>query len=407
MASTRVKQSVHVTLRALRGRGVLDSIDELARTITADQLAICEIPAPPFGEGRRAQYLCERLASLGLAEISKDEEGNVIALVQGGARKPVVVIAAHLDTVFPDGLEVRVRVENGRLYAPGISDNASGLAALLALARAIRSYDLAPDGTLILLATVGEEAHGNLRGVRHFFARNKWVLESGVDAFIALDGHGLERIVHRGLGSRRFRVQMSGPGGHSWGDFGMVNPIHAIANLVVRLAEYPFGDEPRSSLNVGMIRGGRSVNAIPQTASVDVDMRSTDGARIDRLEEFLRRAAEETAVLEQHRVGDLHGRIQVEVQLLGERPAGEIPQECDLLQVAIQATRAFGIEPKFESASTDANIPISMGIPAIALGSGGLAGGVHTLHEWYDPCTRETGIKRVLLTALTMVGLAS
>lgn len=406
LIGTDYKREVDETLRVLKARGVFETIDSLAPSTTAEQLGLCEIPAPPFGEARRAQHLRDRLQELCGVQTSFDEEGNVIGVIGGVQPKPVVIVSAHLDTVFPEGSDVRVRVHGRRLHAPGISDNASGLVVLLTLARVIREHGLRPSGTLVLLGSVGEEAHGNLRGVRHFFTRSQWVQHHGVDAFMALDGHGLERIVHRGLGSRRFRVQMTGPGGHSWGDFGLVNPIHAIAYLVVELSQCPFSDQPRSSLNVGTVWGGRSVNAIPQSASVDVDMRSTDASEIDRLERYLRRAAEKAVSQELRRASDEAGRIQVQIELLGERPAGEVPPDSRLLHVAAEATRAFGVEPVWECASTDANIPISVGIPAIALGSGGLSGGVHTLHEWYDPCTRETGIKRALLAALALTSLA-
>ncbi len=398
-------QTVHDTLRALEARRVFEAIDARAQAVTSEQIILCEIPAPPFGEVRRAKYLHERFTQLGLDRVSIDEEGNVVGILRGGQARPVVVVSAHMDTVFPEGSDVRVRILDGLLHAPGISDNCSGLATLLAIAQAILEHHFPLVGTLILLGTVGEEAHGNLRGVRYFFNRGEWSGNPRIDAFITLDGHGLERIVDRGLGSRRFRVQMSGPGGHSWGDFGLVNPIHALASLVIQLARFPFSDEPRSSMNVGTIRGGRSVNAIPQTASIDVDLRSTAAAEIDRLEAYLRQSAEEAVEMEQQRAGAKNGRIHHEIKILGERPAGQIAHDSELLKVVVEATRVLGIEPTLESASTDANIPISMGIPAVAIGAGGMAGGVHTLQEWYDPCTRETGIKRALLAALTLVGL--
>ncbi|MBI4469858.1 MAG: M20/M25/M40 family metallo-hydrolase [Acidobacteria bacterium] len=397
--------SVQHVMRLLRERGVFGSIDARSAEATVEQRAICEIAAPPFGEGPRANYLLDRFAALGLSRVTMDGEGNVLAVIPAGTQAPAVVICAHLDTVFPPETDVRVVIGGGRLRAPGISDNASGLTAMLAIARAMVEHGLKPEATLLFLCSVGEEAHGNLRGVRYFFRESEWTRGLGIGAFIALDGHGLDRIVNRALGSRRFRVKIAGPGGHSWGDFGIVNPIHVLGHLVVQLARYPGRDHPRSALNVAAIRGGRSVNAIPQDASVDIDLRSTDEKEIVRLEDYVRRSVEASVRREVLRAGGSADLLQTEIELLGERPAGCLDARTALLRTAIEASRAMGIEPAMESASTDANIPISLGIPALALGSGGIAGGIHTLEEWYDPSSRETGIKRARVTALAMTGL--
>lgn len=378
-------------------------IDATAEQVTQEHITICEIPAPPFGEQARAAYLEQRFRQLGLTAVKQDAVGNVIGTRPGPAERPTVVVSAHLDTVFPSDVDTRVQRRNGRLYAPGIGDNACGLAALLALIDVVQQTALPISGTIVFLATVGEEGEGNLRGVRHFFSHSRWA--GCIDAFISLDGHGVERIVHQALGSRRYRVTFTGPGGHSWSDFGLVNPIHALCSTVGELLKYPLPQHPRTSLNVGCIRGGQSVNAIPQSASMDVDARSTSQDELQRIELFLQAAAEAAAQQENQRCASSGTHLRTTIDRLGERPTGQIPVESHLVQAAVRATRAIGIEPVLECASTDSNLPISLGIPAITIGAGGNAGQSHTLDEWYDPTNRELGIKRALLLLVELVGL--
>ncbi len=381
----------------------LSLIDAWAETITGEHIAICEIPAPPFGEERRARYFEHQFRQFGLDIVSRDTEGNVLGLRQGQSSRPAIVISAHLDTVFPAHVSVQVRRNNGRLYAPGIGDNACGLAALWTLVRVLQQTQIKTAGTLIFLCTVGEEGEGNLRGARHFFLESEWA--GKVDAFISFDGHGVERIVYQALGSLRYRVTVSGPGGHSWGDFGIVNPIHSLARVITHLSEYPLPSHPRTSLNVGRIGGGQSVNAIPQSATIDVDIRSTSLKEIQRIEDFLRSTVESAVQKENLRCAASGTRLRVAIEPLGERPAGQTPLEAEIVRAAVEASRFFGIEPQLECASTDANIPISLGIPAITIGAGGNAGYPHTLNEWYDATGREVGIKRALLLSLALVGI--
>ena len=384
----------------LRAFSFIEATDGETHT---EMIRICEIPAPPFKEHARAAYLKQRFEELGLKRVRTDKEGNVIAERPGRAATPSIIISAHLDTVFPEGTDVRVRRDGVRWYAPGISDNTAGVVSLITLARALDAAQIATDGTLHFVGTVGEEGEGNLRGVRHLFTEGDF--RSGVDAFISLDGPGVERVTTRALGSRRYRVRVSGPGGHSWGDFGIVNPVHALGRAIARFAAYPAPMSPRTSYNVGIIEGGNSVNSIPQRASMIVDMRSVSSEEIDKLEAYLRRVVE-LGLREENSQRAMSGTmLEVEFEQVGNRPSGETPVNAPLVQAAIDCSRILGIEPRLDCSSTDSNIPISMGIPAITIGAGGMSNNCHTLGEWYEPTGRELGLKRLLLLTVTLAGL--
>ncbi len=380
-------------------------IDAMRGQLDEELVRICEIPAPPFKEEARAQEIARRFEQIGLARVRTDEEGNVIAERPGRASERRIVIAAHLDTVFPEGTNVRVRRDGIRFHAPGISDNTCGVVSLIALARALDAGAIKTERTVCFVATVGEEGEGNLRGVRHLFTRGEF--RSGVDAFISLDGPGLERITQRALGSRRYRVTMLGPGGHSWGDFGIVNPVHALGRAIARFASYPAPLAPRTSYNVGIIEGGSSVNAIPERASMLVDLRSVSSDEIEKLEAYLKRVVE-IAVREENSQRSMSGTSLVcELEQVGDRPSGETPVNSRLVRSAIECSRALGIEPRLDCSSTDSNIPISLGISAITLGVGGISSNCHSLTEWYEPTGRELGIKRLLLLTATLAGVAA
>jgi len=314
-----------------------------------------------------------------------------------------MVVSAHLDTVFSAETNFNVVRRDGRLYAPGIADDGCGLAALIALVQAIQSERIPTEGSILFVGTVGEEGEGNLRGVRHLFTKGRWAKH--IDSFLSFDGPGLDRITNRALGSHRYRVEVAGPGGHSWGDFGLPNPVHAIGRAISRLASYPAPREPRTTFNVGRIEGGRSVNSIPSEASMEVDLRSAAEAELQRLDAFFRRAVRD-AVDEENatrRAGD--SLLKLKVDLIGERPTGETPADSPLVELAIEATKLIGVDPRLDQSSTDSNLPISLGIPAITLGAGGSSAFSHSLDEWYDPRGRDLGLKRGLLVILGTVGV--
>lgn len=378
-------------------------IDSEIDNITNEQIRICEIPAPPFGEQERALYFQQRFTELGLSEVHIDQEGNCLGLRKGRRETPLLVISAHLDTVFPEGTEVRVSRVGQKLLAPGIADDCCGLVALTTIAAALQSGSIETDGTILFVATVGEEGEGNLRGVRHLLTTPNW--GNRIDAFISFDGAEIDRITNQALGSRRYRVTFRGGGGHSWGDFGIPNPVHAAGRAITKLASYPVPQQPRTTFNVGRIEGGSSVNAIPQDATIEVDLRSESAPELLKLDAFFRRAVREATEEENgvRRAGDRP--LELTVLLIGERPSGETPADSKLVQLALEATKAVGAGARLNQASTDSNLPISLGIPAITVGTGGTSGNSHTLEEWYDPRERGVGLKRAVLLTLAMVGV--
>lgn len=374
-----------------------------AEAITDEHIRICSIPASPFGERERAQYLSEKFSSLGLSEVEIDDEGNCLGLIKGASQSPLMVVSAHLDTVFSSDTDFTVVRRENRLLAPGISDDGCGLAALIALGQAIQNEGIRTEGSILFVGTVGEEGEGNLRGVRYLLTRGRWA--GKVDAFLSFDGPGVDRITNRALGSRRYRVELTGLGGHSWGDFGMPNPVHALGRAVSRLAAYPAPKEPRTTFNVGRIEGGTSINSIPRNATMEVDLRSASETELRRIDAFFRRAMKEAVEDENatRRAGD--PELKLRVDLIGERPTGETAADSPLVELAIESTKVLGFEPRLDQSSTDSNLPISLGIPAITLGAGGASGFSHTLDEWYEPRGRDKGLKRGLLVVLGMVGI--
>ena len=396
--------SLNDLLRHEQVRHAFQFIDRRARAFTDEHIRICEIPAPPFQEAARGQYLAQRFAALGLQNAHADAEGNIIGFYPGASTDPLLVVSAHLDTVFPPDTDVTVKRLGSRLCAPGIADDCAGLAALIAMIETLNAASLKPFGTLAFVGTVGEEGEGNLRGVRHLFSPQS--LGARIHHFISFDGPGVEYITHQALGSKRYRISLAGPGGHSWGDFGVVNPVHALGRLVAKLADYRVPREPRTTYNAGRIEGGESVNVIPEWARLDVDLRSAAELELTRLEEFLLNATHQ-AIHEENSLRAASGRALVaDIRLIGHRPSGETPLHAALVQTALAASHALGIQTRLNRASTDSNIPISLGIPAITIGVGGVSADSHRLSEWYDPVGRELGYKRALLLLLGMVGIA-
>ena len=375
-------------------------LHQSAAPLTTEHIRICEIPAPPFKEQKRGDYFAARFVQLGLADVHTDETGNVIGFRYGTTNHPLIVVSAHLDTVFPEQTDVQVRRNGTRLCAPGIGDNCAGLAAMLAMIETLNAGDFKLRGSLAFVATVGEEGEGNLRGVRHLFTAGQLV--NRISAFVSFDGPGAEFITHQALGSRRYRISFTGPGGHSWSDFGVVNPVHALGRVVAKLADYPVPYEPRTTYNVGRIEGGDSVNVIPESARLDVDLRSTNETQLSKLEEFLLREIQQAIRTENVLRAASGQSLRSNVQLIGHRPSGAISSQSPLVKLAVEASRAVGIKPILNCASTDANIPISLGIPAITIGAGCKGGDAHRLSEWYDPAGREIGYERALLLILAM-----
>ena len=385
----------HDRVRAARAH-----VERSDEATLARQAALSAIPAPTGAETARGARVAEMLGEAGLEDVTVDAVGNVRAWHRNGQRETgngCVVLSAHLDTVFGPELDVSVARRGPRLEGPGIADNARGLAALVTLAEALVRGRVAMQRPVLFAATVGEEGSGDLRGVRHLFDGHV-----RPHAFIALDGAGIERIIHRALGARRYHVTYSGPGGHSWAAFGVANPANAVGRAIARIAEIPAHSAPRTAHSVVRLGGGTSLNSIPQTAWFDVDLRSEDPRTLVRLDEGVQAALAQALEEEnRHRVpGTLP--LTLDVRQVGERPSGLTPRTHPLVQTAVAATRAVGHGHQLACASTDANVPIALGVPAVALGGGGRSGDAHLPTEWYENDKGALGIVRALLvTAAT------
>jgi tripeptide aminopeptidase len=385
--------------RLAPARARLAQTDEhLLRT----QIALSEIPSPTGGESARGASVAARFRALGLDDVRTDDVGNVVAERSGTTRDAPVLVCAHLDTVFPEGTAVGVARDGRQLAGPGIVDNSRGLAAMLALAEAVDGTTLRTRRPIIFAATVGEEGAGDLRGAKHLFAQ----LRAMPSACIALDGAGDDRIVHRALGARRMRVTFTGVGGHSWAAYGVPNPVHAAGAAAAKLAALPLPRTPRTTLSVCRIGGGISVNAIPEDAWIEIDLRSSSSDVLERtlaeIEAVLRVAVRE----ENLRRAPGTSPLGFAVETIGDRPCGELPKDHPLVRAAAEATYAIGRTPELVTASTDANVPISLGIPAIAIGAGGRGGGVHTPAEWYDNTDGALGVARALTVLVAAAELA-
>jgi acetylornithine deacetylase/succinyl-diaminopimelate desuccinylase-like protein len=332
--------------------------------------------------------------------VRTDQTGNVIAERPGADLNRVILLAAHLDTVFPAGTDVKVKRNSTRLAAPGIADNGAGLAALAGLARALSESRIQTANTIVIAGDVGEEGEGNLRGIRALVEE----YEPRLAAVIAVDGASTEHITTQGIASHRLEITINGPGGHSWSDFGAPNPITAISRGIVKFSALPIPDQPRSSYNFAVIAGGTSVNSIPSRAIVKVDLRSEDEAQVDKMERALRDAMQ-SAAKEEMAASRSNEPLEVNFRSLGSRPAGKLADSAPLLETLRNVDRFLGNRSRLERSSTDANIPLSLGIPAISLGGGGKGGGSHTLKEWYDSTGRELGLKRLYLATVALAGI--
>ena len=371
-----------------------------ARTL-AEQKRITEIPAPPFKEKVRAEYYLKRLQELGLKDASIDSEGNVIALRKGsGGGRPKLVVSAHLDTVFPEGTDVSVKEKDGAILAPGIGDDSRGLAALLSLLKSINANELATVGDVMFVGTVGEEELGNLRGVKALFRDH-----TDIDGFISIDGLGISRVVNQATGSHRFEMIFRGPGGHSFQEFGLPSAIHAMGRAIAKISDLQTPSDPKTTFTVGTVVGGTSVNAIAGEARMAVDMRSNSTDELLKLEARLLDLVKVAVAEENARWKS--DKMTVEIKLIGDRPAGIVAMDSPIVQATQRAVSTITRGPRvtFAGSSTNSNLAMSLGIPAVTIGGGGEGGNWHSRNEWYKPVDAWFGPQNALLTVLTLAGL--
>jgi acetylornithine deacetylase/succinyl-diaminopimelate desuccinylase-like protein len=378
------------------------------------QMEMARIAAPPFGESARGAWLAERFREAGLDDVRIDDVGNVFGVhpgfgfMESGFGQRYVALSAHIDTVFPTNTPLNIRQQGSRLYGPGVSDNGAGVTAMLGIAALLRVVRLRHALPFVFIGNVGEEGEGDLRGMRHIFSTPRW--KNSIACSVVLDGAGADTIVAEALGSRRFEVIVRGPGGHSWSDFGAPNPIVILAKAIETFIATPVPTTPKTTFNIGVIRGGTSVNSIPESASMKVDIRSTSMTEMERLEQTLRQALNR-AVEDETMGAEMRSAVQkrpsgvnCEVVAIGNRPAGELATGSRILHVIRAVDAQLNNAAQVQRASTDANIPLSLGLEAIAIGGGGSGGGAHTLQEWFDSNGRELGLKRILLTMLALAG---
>jgi len=397
---------IDAVLLSERVRTARAHIERSDETTLGRQAALSAIPAPTGAEGARGARVAEMFGEAGLDEITIDAVGNVRGWCgKRQSRNDCVVLSAHLDTVFGPELDVSVSRHGPRLEGPGIADNARGLAALVAIGEALVRAEVETRRPVLFAATVGEEGSGDLRGVRHLLGPSDRPTVRP-SAFIALDGAGIERIVHRALGARRYRVTYHGPGGHSWAAFGVANPAHAIGRAIHHIASLPAHHSPRTAHSVVRIGGGTSLNSIPQEAWFDLDLRSEEPRALEKLDTAVQTILTQSLDEENRRRMPGTAPLTIDVRRVGDRPSGLTPRTHPLVQAAVAATRAVGHDHQLACASTDANVPIALGVPAVALGAGGRAGDAHLPTEWYENDKGALGIVRALLVTAAMAGCA-
>ena len=403
-AEVRVDSSVAVEFGQLTAnaqvRAALEAIAAGEPETIAEQIRLTEIPAPPFLEQQRAEYYLQQMQRRGLPEAYIDAEGNVIGLYRGSGEGPLLAIAAHLDTVFPLETDLAVEQRDGRYYAPGISDDGRGLTVLLRLIETLSSSAITTRGDILFIGNVGEEGLGDLRGIKAIFRDFPQI-----DGFVSIDGSGLNGITTGATGSRRFEVVFTGPGGHSFSAFGLVSAIHAMGRAIANISELETPREPKTTFTVGTVSGGTSVNSIAAHAAFELDMRSNDAGELVRLEQRVREAVQAGVAAENTR-WDNNGEITVDFRLIGDRPSGSTSADNPIVQVAALAMAEAGGElQRLRISSTDSNIPMALGIPAITITGGGESGGEHSPEEWFDPRDSERGPQMALLLVLGLVGV--
>lgn len=369
-------------------------------------IELTEIPAPPFKEERRAKHYEQKFRGLGLDDVHRDEEGNVLGVRRGRGNGQMIAVAAHLDTVFPDGTDCTVRREGSKLFAPGVGDDTRGLAVLLAFIRALDAAGITTEQDLLFVGDVGEEGKGDLRGIRHLLTKGKY--RDRIAGFFTVDGLSLEKITTTAVGSYRYRVTFRGPGGHSLSAFGTVNPAYALGTLLDGMSRFDVPKTPRTTFCASTFGGGTSINAIPEEVWVEIDLRSEGQQQLNDLDAALRDLVDRAVETENARADISDGAISAEIMQIGNRPAGATAHDSRIAQAAFASLPHFGFEPTTGASSTDANIPMSLGIPAIRLGSGGTGGRAHSLDEWIDVEAEESlrGLYAGLATILGTAGLA-
>ncbi|MGE5813916.1 MAG: M20/M25/M40 family metallo-hydrolase [Acidobacteriota bacterium] len=375
----------------------LASLEQNEPAILDEQVRICEIAAPPFKEQARAEAMRQVFTSLGLQNVRIDAVGNVIGKRAGQADRPNLVMAAHLDTVFPEGTNVHVTREGTTLRGPGIGDDCRGLATLIGVIRALNESNVTTPGTITFVANVGEEGLGDLRGTKHLFDVE---LKGEIDRFVSIDGtgYGITRV---GVGSHRYRVTISGPGGHSYGAFGMANPIHALGRAIATIADFQVPQTPKTTFNVGRIGGGTSVNSIAFEAWAEVDMRSSDNEALETLDARFQQTVDAAVAAENRRWND-RGHLTARKDLVGHRAAGQTPEGAPIVRAAIAVTQALSLPVSLDEGSTDSNVPMSLGIPAVTIDGGGQGRGAHSLNESFDSTDSWKGTARALLLAVAL-----
>jgi len=403
MADKAYTKQIEKLTRRSEIKRAFEAIDALEQYTTTQHIELTEIPAPPFMEEVRAAAFADRLRAAGVDSVWIDAVGNVMGFIKGVEGSKTVALNAHLDTVFPEGTDVTVKKQNDTLYAPGIGDDTRGLAMLLTVSKALQEQNLNPSSNVLIVATVGEEGLGDLRGVKELFSERG----PGIDSWIAIDGGAIGRVNNKALGSYRYKVTFDGPGGHSWGAFGLANPHHALGSAMhhfVKAADVYTKTGPRTSYNVGVIEGGTSINSVPFSSSMLIDIRSVEPYRLDEMEQLLNQAVQQ-ALNEQNEIRRRGEALTVKVEKIGNRPSGELDPSLPLIQRAMAATSYFGATPELTRGSTDSNIPISLGIPAITIGRGGSGGNAHSLDEWWVNSDGQKAIQLAFLILLSEAGL--
>ena len=388
-------------------KGAMAALDRDHERLVSEIIKLTEIPAPPFKEDQRAAVFLEMLRDAGLADVERDAEGNVMGIRRGTGKGPLIAVAAHLDTVFPEGTDVKVKRDGTRLMAPGIGDDTRGLAVLLAMIRAMNAANIQTDRDILFIGNVGEEGLGDLRGVKYLFQKGPF--KDRIGMFISLDGAGGgDDITHGAVGSKRYRATFKGPGGHSFGAFGLVSPAFALGGAMHKFSSVKVPETPKTTFNVGVVGGGTSVNSIPFESWMEVDMRSESRAELEKLNETFIGILNEAVAEENKARSTRLGPITLDLKLVGDRPSGVTPRDSVIVQTAAAAVRAMGMTPTFSFSSTDSNIPISLGIPAITIDSGGRGGRSHALDEWIDveKSSSLRGIEAALVLLLALAGLS-